>query len=181
MNRLEIIPINADLNAVYTYWDDGAKFRRQPGWWDYMKLRGDVAPEKNETLLRLLAKGLSLRTVEHVSFTLSGKVIYTYDTTEGTVEDIGLPGEHNVEHGRGYLSPHAFTRVTDEGHSTCCIVRPATAEAKNDYLFEILTDGELETPANFVHYCLGSKAKQTEYNVPAKLVIKGTAIIGKLL
>lgn len=174
----EFLPINQDLNVAYTLWPDGSEFRRRIGWWGHMEEREWIEPKENKTLLRLMGKGIILSRVEHVSFTVSGKVYYTYDTPEGFAEDVGVAGEHNVENGAGYLSLHPFSRRTDGNHMTCCIVRNLENKSDRRYDFEILTDQTLSQPATFIHYCLGPKQKITEYDLKPGFEIQGTAIIG---
>lgn len=176
----EVFAINPDLNVVYTTWEDGSRYRRLEGWWRHMEQREWVEPAGNETLLRLQKKGLHLARVEHVSFTVAGKVIYLYDTPEGFAEDIGLPGEHNVANGSGYLSLHAFTRITNEGHMTCCVVRNLETQTDQRYDFAIQTDIVLEQEAVFVHYCLGPRQKETDYDLKPGFTVFNTAIIGRL-
>lgn len=118
----QITAVNDELNVVYSTWKKGSEFRRQPGWWEHMPKRDYVEPSVNPTLVRLVKKGLHFGLVEHVSFTVSGRVRYVYDTPDGFAEDIGVPGEHNVENGGGYLPIHAFTRTVEEDHIACCVV-----------------------------------------------------------
>lgn len=149
----ETISINDDLNVVYSLWLKGAQFRRQPGWWSHMLQREYIEPTTNPTLVRLVEKGLQLGFVEHVSFTVSGRVRYVYDTAQGFAEDIGMPGDHNVENGGGYLPVHAFTRIVEEDHISCCIVPKPGQVASVRYAFSIET--EADPTANFSHQIQG--------------------------
>jgi len=174
----ETIYINNDLKAVYSYWENGRPFRRQPGWWANMSPRDFKQPEKNQTLVNLHNLGVEFGTVEHVSFTVSGTAYYTYDVPTGFAEDVGIVGDHNVENGVGYLPINAFTRITMNDHVTCCVL--ARSNKDLDYYFDVLVDEPLPRDAVFVHYPIGNKQKTTEYDVKAGTVIQGTAIAGYL-
>lgn len=135
--RDRIVPINEDLSIVYSQWANGSVFRRATPLWSGLRLLPYVAPSANATVAALAARGVAWVLAEHVSITVRGSVRYLYDTADGTVEDFGTAGCHNVEHGGGYLPAHAFTRWCDDDHISCCVMRKPNRAAAARYAFSI--------------------------------------------
>lgn len=131
------ISLNDDLNVVYSTWENGAVFRRLVPLWSSLRTREFIAPKKNLLIASLIEQGVEWVLAEHVSITVQGEVRYRYDTAEGTVDDLGYPGSHNVDNGGGYLPSRQFTRWCGLNHISCCVVPKQGIVPAVEYDFSI--------------------------------------------
>jgi hypothetical protein len=165
----EVIDLNDDLSIHYTSFRNGYVFTRPAGSWRTWRALPFVEPVENEWIKQNHLDGVEFGCCEHVSVVLSGNATYTLLTSEGAGNYLWQRGSHNVDNGHGYLPTQTFTRTFRNDFSMCCVIQPIRGLTDQPvYTFEILIGPQVLTRDVFaLHFCTGSRAKQTWQGVTA--------------
>jgi len=173
----QFLPINDDLSVHYSVFKDGYVFTRPDNAWNFWREMPFSPPVSNPWLLENHNDGVQFVCCEHASVAIAGDATYTLKTREGLKDYIWTRGTHNVDNGLGYLPAREFTRTFRNGFSLCCILQPyVVRDGGAEYRFEVITGPfTLARDCVAMHFCTGSRFKQTDLATPAGAIIDVSA------
>jgi hypothetical protein len=161
----DVLPINDDLEIRYSRFLNDTSYVRPQGSWRLWTPQVFVPPLANRTIGEMYDAGVEWDLYEHVSVAIAGEADYVFTGPDGEISQTWSTGCHNVENGCGYLPRQAFTRHFRKDFELCCVIRRFGSSSGVNYRFDVVTEPtELVEAALFVHYAVGPRQRQTDFN-----------------